>query len=34
MTLNISNIGLAENQFIILKKGEHITPPFSPEDEY
>jgi len=32
ITLNLSNLGVVEHQFVIMKKGAEVTPPFS-EDE-
>ncbi len=33
VTINMSNSGTLEHEFVIVKKGEQITAPFSPEDE-
>jgi uncharacterized cupredoxin-like copper-binding protein len=33
VTLNLTNTGLIEHEFAILKLGEHVTPPFGPKDE-
>ncbi|HSB01292.1 MAG TPA: sulfocyanin-like copper-binding protein [Anaerolineales bacterium] len=31
--LNLTNTGAIEHEFAILKKGEHVTPPFGEKDE-
>lgn len=33
VTLNLTNNGAIEHEFAILKKGEHVTPPFGDKDE-
>ena len=33
VTLNLTNNGIIEHEFAILKKGEHVTPPFGEKDE-
>ncbi len=33
VTLNMTNNGAVEHEFAILKKGEHVTPPFGDKDE-
>lgn len=33
VTLNLTNNGAVEHEFAILKKGEHVTPPFGDKDE-
>lgn len=33
VTLNMTNNGVLEHEFAILKKGEHVTPPFGEKDE-
>src|SRR5512147_2300710 len=33
VTLNMTNNGVTEHEFAILKKGEHVTPPFGDKDE-
>jgi uncharacterized protein len=33
VTLNLTNTGVLEHEFAILKKGEHVTPPFGEKDE-
>ena len=33
VTLNMTNNGSIEHEFAILKKGEHVTPPFGDKDE-
>jgi len=33
VTLNMTNNGSTEHEFAILKKGEHVTPPFGEKDE-
>ena len=33
VTLNLTNNGSVEHEFAILKKGEHVTPPFGDKDE-
>lgn len=33
VTLNMTNTGTVEHEFAILKKGEHVTPPFGDKDE-
>jgi uncharacterized cupredoxin-like copper-binding protein len=33
VTLNMTNNGVLEHEFAILKLGEHVTPPFGPKDE-
>jgi uncharacterized cupredoxin-like copper-binding protein len=33
VTLNMTNNGATEHEFAILKKGEHVTPPFGEKDE-
>jgi len=33
VTLNLTNNGVLEHEFAILKKGEHVTPPFGAKDE-
>jgi len=33
VTLNLTNKGAIEHEFAILKKGEHVTPPFGEKDE-
>jgi len=33
VTLNMTNNGILEHEFAILKLGEHVTPPFGPKDE-
>jgi uncharacterized cupredoxin-like copper-binding protein len=33
VTLNLTNNGVLEHEFAILKKGEHVTPPFGDKDE-
>jgi uncharacterized cupredoxin-like copper-binding protein len=33
VTLNLTNNGAVEHEFAILKKGEHVTPPFGEKDE-
>jgi uncharacterized cupredoxin-like copper-binding protein len=32
-TLNMTNKGVLEHEFAILKLGEHVTPPFGEKDE-
>jgi plastocyanin len=32
ITLNLSNLGVVEHQFVIMKKGAEVTPPFSEDD--
>jgi hypothetical protein len=32
--VNFTNNGSEEHSFMILKQGEHVTPPFQTEDEY
>jgi uncharacterized cupredoxin-like copper-binding protein len=31
--LNLTNNGVLQHEFAILKKGEHVTPPFGEKDE-
>jgi uncharacterized cupredoxin-like copper-binding protein len=33
VTLKMTNTGLIEHEFAILKLGEHVTPPFGAKDE-
>lgn len=33
VTLKMTNNGVLEHEFAILKKGEHVTPPFGAKDE-
>jgi plastocyanin len=33
VTLNMTNNGVLEHEFAILKLGEHVTPPFGDKDE-
>ena len=33
VTLNMTNKGVLEHEFAILKLGEHVTPPFGEKDE-
>ncbi len=33
VTLNLTNNGSIEHEFAILKKGEHVDPPFGDKDE-
>jgi uncharacterized cupredoxin-like copper-binding protein len=33
VTLNLTNDGSIEHEFAILKKGEHVDPPFGDKDE-
>jgi len=33
VTLNLTNNGAIEHEFAILKKGEHVIPPFGEKDE-
>src|SRR5215475_7926573 len=33
VTLNMTNTGVLEHEFAILKLGEHVTPPFGEKDE-
>jgi uncharacterized cupredoxin-like copper-binding protein len=33
VTLNLTNTGALEHEFAILKKGEHVIPPFGEKDE-
>jgi uncharacterized cupredoxin-like copper-binding protein len=33
VTLNMTNKGVLEHEFAILKLGEHVTPPFGDKDE-
>jgi len=33
VTLNMTNNGVVEHEFAILKLGEHVTPPFGEKDE-
>lgn len=33
VTLNLTNTGVLEHEFAILKKGEHVIPPFGEKDE-
>src|SRR6266508_4327301 len=33
VTLNLTNNGVLEHEFAILKLGEHVTPPFGEKDE-
>ena len=33
VTLNLTNNGAIEHEYAILKKGEHVTPPFGEKDE-
>jgi len=33
VTLNLTNKGAIEHEFAVLKKGEHVTPPFGEKDE-
>ncbi len=33
VTLKMTNNGATEHEFAILKKGEHVTPPFGEKDE-
>lgn len=33
VTLNMTNNGVIEHEFAILKLGEHVTPPFGEKDE-
>jgi uncharacterized cupredoxin-like copper-binding protein len=33
VTLSLTNNGAVEHEFAILKKGEHVTPPFGDKDE-
>ncbi len=33
VNLNLTNKGFTEHEFAILKKGEHVTPPFGEKDE-
>lgn len=33
VTLNLTNNGAIEHEYAILKKGEHVTPPFGDKDE-
>lgn len=33
ITLNLTNKGAVEHEFVIIKKGEQVTPPFSEDDE-
>jgi uncharacterized cupredoxin-like copper-binding protein len=33
VTLKMTNNGILEHEFAILKKGEHVTPPFGAKDE-
>jgi len=33
VTVNMTNTGLIEHEYAILKLGEHVTPPFGEKDE-
>ena len=33
VTLNMTNTGVLEHEFAVLKLGEHVTPPFGEKDE-
>lgn len=33
VTVNMTNNGVLEHEFAVLKKGEHVTPPFGEKDE-
>jgi uncharacterized cupredoxin-like copper-binding protein len=33
VVLNLTNNGVLQHEFAILKKGEHVTPPFGEKDE-
>jgi uncharacterized cupredoxin-like copper-binding protein len=33
VTLNLTNNGVTEHEFAVLKKGQHVEPPFGDKDE-